>query len=448
MSSQEITKFEDCIQELSQPLILGKVCEKNDLRLLIPDVFRSLFESEASTKHIILDSISEYSPIAEVQVGDERKIDILSGIKSASVGVECKSTIEKLDIQQMRAYETSGVLDYLYLVFPVTGNNEDGIASAFTKSMGQSNPAKEAFARTAFENYGKHYGKDSRGMPNIANAMQQNLRRNNHLVRNRNLSQANVMASTAFGHKFGIFAYNPLGRSLIMSRAMKMQRNSNKTYHNETISEEFVKHHVWTFLRQKEYTVAAEAVLENAASRLDVVRLDGLPVNEVDSKAYPYLPPNLRKISGMRRTVSKIDPYRIDFVAARLTQEDSSSASVVGVECKGEQYNNTSGKVNMQLNSYLNSGQLSFLYLAVPKSRIEDTLENIVESDERLKGDLGVLSVSGDGFVRAVKHAKSMPISSHGWLDIRKIRPSNDVYSEFGSVLIYENRIEPEDESH
>lgn len=431
-----IETFEMDVEERTSPLIQGLDLTKNDLFITMPLPFRALFESEASTKYIIFDAIQDFKSSLESDV-TERRIDISSRVREDVIGIECKPKIDNLNLQQMGHYENAGLFDYLYLAFPVTANNEGGITTAYTKSTGLPGTRQEAFARAAFENYGKHYGKDCRGMPNIANAMQSNLNRKYEEIRQINNIDANVLINMSFGKNYGIVAYNPFGKSIIVSKPTHTNKSITRDFTRFGTPEEFVKYYVWKYFRNQGYTIAAEAPLDYASHSEDSITFYGVAATEEYADLYQYMGGELRKNVRANHRNSKSGHYRIDFVARMLSKTDSNNEELIGIECKKKAFDARDPKVAEQLLSYLNSGQLSRLYLAIHENSIEETQQYLLEANPELEEFLGILSVSNSGDVLIRREAHKIPVTKSDTITITKVQPRHGAFARLGAIPSY-----------
>ena len=188
--------------------------------------------------------------------------------------------------------------------------------------------------------------------------------------------------------------------------------------------EAFINHSVWKYFKNRDYIVATECVLPGAVKfERRQVKIKGF---EPGTR-----PPNLK--AAIRYAQSQVQPtsttirtghYKIDITAvpkSNLNKKEPSKLEIVGAECKASL--KAVDKLTTKLNSYLNSGELFCLYLAIPHT-LESKVRKIF-ADQRLHGNedftnIGILSVNANGEVIEIKEPKELEMKPPYPIEIEK----------------------------
>jgi hypothetical protein len=166
-----------------------------------------------------------------------------------------------------------------------------------------------------------------------------------------------------------IFTTSNMGSIRILRESEALTRNSAPPLSN--MNESWVQHHAWLG-----YGTIREAVLpcttENSIRRIDVMRFEG--------------------------AMTATDAY-----------ENQDESEVIGIEAKSGSAVSGASDIREQLRSYLDSGCLTQLYLAVPSNSQSgaETVLNVEEDDPI--SDVGLMTVDEFGELNAVKTAKKRP---------------------------------------
>jgi len=115
-----------------------------------------------------------------------------------------------------------------------------------------------------------------------------------------------------------------------------------------------------------------------------------------------------------------------------INETNTSRLEIIGVECKASI---NKDKLSKQLESYLNSGDLSELYLAIPQDEKLENRANKLLTQRHLdeKEDLtsvGILSIGTNGEIEEIKEAQELEMKQPSFFSIEKRRVEDGRFRE------------------
>ena len=220
---------------------------------------------------------------------------------------------------------------------------------------------------------------------------------------------------------YGIILYNPLGEMLVSGAQELIHYTSPPAKEKiKPAKEAFIKYSVWKHFKDLEYIVAAECELPGATT--------------IETK---YVS---REVSYGAINLPREVPQRfhkgqntIDITAmpkSCVNDTNPSKLKIMGVECKASI---NKDKLSKQLESYLKSGDLSELYLAIPQVLESRAKKLLMQQRLDKKEDLasvGILSVDDNGEIEEIKEAKELEMKKPDFFEIEKEKVEDGRFKE------------------
>lgn len=164
----------------------------------------------------------------------------------------------------------------------------------------------------------------------------------------------------------------------ILKEAKKLEKSSNKNLYCKRNREQYIKHNVWT-----ELTGIPEGSIPN--------------IKESDQGHRPI------DLLSFKQGTDPVDILR------------SGQGEIVGVETKGiESFDIPNAQIANQLKQYAESGGLSRLYLAVPRS-LAESAQSLVEKSQ-LRNLVGIMTVNKSGNTSTISQAPTLDLRYDSYL--------------------------------
>jgi len=395
--SLALTAIEDALEMETTPLIDPSLF-KTTSRISLPVQVYPF--TEDNLKNAILYTLIESNIKAypEVELSDiGGRIDILTESFGFSIGIECKEKLSKLGKKDYK-YSNSGVLNALYFASFAIGDYELDLNIFESTLKGEESKmqllSRYEFAKKAIQMRGKSLEEVIEAMRSRETSYED---RTKILRSLREKYEFGLEERVPYG--IGIILYNPLGEAWVVERAEPLP----KTYvHKEhyPIKEAFIKFSVWKYFKEQGYIVASESRLPNA------IRVE---TKYLQPKLYQRSNGDIRIRYGHRRVVYSGHNI-IDITAMPKSDVNSTKPQIIGVECKPSASKTQLSKLKEQLLNYRNSGDVSYLYIAIPERYHKPLLEFLCKSDFE---DVGILGVDNNGNVEEIREAELLKSIEH-----------------------------------
>jgi len=211
---------------------------------------------------------------------------------------------------------------------------------------------------------------------------------------------------------YGIILYNPLGEMWVANGAQELMHYTSSPAGEKIkpAKEAVIDFSVWKHFKDLEYIVVAERKLPGATIAVikSIIRKGrfGIPI-QVRQRFYKaYRGHNKPDITAMPKP--------------SVNETNLSKLKIMGVECKASI---NKDKLSKQLESYLKSGDLSELYLAIPQVLESRAKKLLTQQRLDTKEDLtsvGILSVNDKGEVEEIKEAMELEMKKPYFFEIEK----------------------------
>lgn len=408
MHSLELADMEDIIK--NAPPILDKSLFDSKNLIKLPaqlDLF-----TEANLKFTLWYALEkEFTTQGEVKLGNEIGIiDLVCEIPFEKpvykVGIECKTSLDSKNLSQIDVYENSGKLNTIYLASFAVGNYEEWLYLFLPGGKDYESGAslkqlehRLEFSKNSYEKFGQTGTvrlSDGRVISKIAYDKMIDALAKKEECRAKNEEHLKQVRKTFDCAELmipcGFILYNPLGEVCIKSNEILYQK---RLPYSLPRNESSIQYACWKYLKNNDYLVSAESKL-HSATRIETKQMKKRDKFGVPRHHYQDF------ITGTNR------PDIIALPEQSLNSEDAMKPNILGIECK---YDNINIKdLADKLKSYLNSGDLSCLYVAIPAEKPAEleTVESLVSQNDFQR--VGILTVDMHGELTRIKEAEKIEI--------------------------------------
>jgi hypothetical protein len=427
MLLSKLVEIEDALELREVPALLELSLFQDTNKISLPEQVNPL--TEDNLKNALWYALGEFEVYGEVNLGEGYgRIDLLCDNSDVRVGIECKEEFLKSIGKKDFDYASSSVLDALYFASFGIGDYEFSLDYIEAKIMGKE-PILEKIGKKIFEEKAvstKGMEGFKRGLPITAGIIKERddkyqSEKKKWLEEHRTKYREGINIPP-----YGVILYNPLGEMWVANGAKLLGKGSLPSY--SPTKEAFIKYSVWKYFKNMNYIVATESELPRA------VRFEGRNIKRKTREVMggARLPPGMY-INGYVSTTIHTGHNTIDITAmpkSCVNETNPSKLEITGIECKAAI---NKDKLSKQLESYLKSGDLSELYLAIPQElenrAIKLLTQRYLDEKESLTS-VGILSVGANGEVEEKKEAKELEMKNPSFFSIEKRKVEDGRFRE------------------
>ena len=426
MLSTKLVEIEDTLEMREAPVLLEPSLFQTTNKISLPKQVNPL--TEDNLKNALWYALEEFEVYGEVNLGRYGRIDLLCDNSGVRVGVECKADFENIENKDIN-YKESPVLNALYFASFAVGDYEFSLDKLGTKIKG----GKSALELLRYISTAKKM-KEARG-----HSFEDAVHKFKENPKEYQKEKENFLKYIRVKYRegidippFGTILYNPLGEMWVANGAQELMHYTSP-HAEEKIKpakEAVINYSVWKYFKNMNYIVATECELPRAVK---------FEVRKIKRKTRDLggirLPPGMY-VNGYVSTTTHTGHYTIDITAmpkSCINETNPSKLEITGVECKPSTSERNLSELKTQLPSYKNSGDLSCLYVAVPKKYEREIKEFLKEQKFT---NVGILIVGDKGEVEEIKEAKELELKKPDLFEIEKrkvedVRFKERLYCEF-----------------
>jgi hypothetical protein len=384
--------------------------------------------TEDNLRNALWYALEEFEVYGEVNLGEGfGRIDLLCDDSGVRVGIECKDEFLKNIGKKDFDYARSSALNALYFASFAIGDYEFSLdyieAMIMDKEPILETLRKYTFIKEADKMRGRTYEDVIYHL--VGEASEEHQKERENLLKRLRVKYRNGIDMPLPYEKIGIILYNPLGEMWIANGAKLLGNGTLPSY--SPTKEAFIKYSVWKYFKNMNYIVATECELPRAV---------GFEARNIKRKTREVggarLPPGMY-VNGYVSTTVHTGHNTIDITAmprSNLNETDPSKLEITGIECKAAI---NKDKLSKQLESYLKSGDLSELYLAIPQEleyRANKLLTQRYLDEKEDLTSVGILSVGANGEVEEIKEAKKLEMKNPSFFEIEKRKVEDGRFRE------------------
>ncbi|HIH96641.1 MAG TPA: hypothetical protein HA348_04070, partial [Thermoplasmata archaeon] len=351
-----LIEIEDTFEMREAPALLEPSLFRDTNKISVPVQVNPL--TEDNLKNALWYALEEFEVYGEVDLGKGfGRIDLLCDNSGVRVGIECKDKFLKNIGKKDFDYANSPVLDALYFASFAVGDYEWSLDYIEAKIMGRE-PILETLRKYTFmkeQHKMRDHTYEEVIYHTVGKGPEEHQKEKEIQLKKRRVKYREGIDIPPYG----VILYNPLGEIWVAGGAKLLGNGTLPSY--SPTKEAFINFSVWKHFKNMNYIVATECELPRAV---------GFEERDIKRKTrevgWARLPPGMY-VNGYVSTIVHTGHNTIDITAmpkSNRNETDSSKLEIVGIECKASI---NKDKLSKQLESYLNSGDLSELYLAIPQ---------------------------------------------------------------------------------
>jgi hypothetical protein len=338
------------------------------------------------------------------------------------VGIECKNTFLENIGKKDFGYANSPVLNALYFASFAVGYYEFSLDYIEAKIKGRKTVLQLSrwidFGKRSIEMRGGSF-EDVIHMHRVGSDNKREMKKQLESLRVEYREGIDIPP-------YGVILYNPLGEMWVASGAQELIHYTPPPAEEKIkpAKEAVINYSVWKYFKNMNYILAAECELPRAVK---------FEVRKIKRKTRDLggirLPPGMY-VNGYVSTTTHTGHYTIDITAmpkSCVNETNPSKLEITGVECKPSTSDRNLSELKAQLPSYQNSGDLSCLYVAVPKKYEREIKEFLKEQKFT---NVGILTVGDKGEVEEIKEAKELELKKPDLFEIEKRKVEDGRFKE------------------